>query len=33
VRIVFEQAESKNRIHIAESPARYRTKRTATKRT
>ena len=32
VRIVFEPAESKNRVHIAESPARYRTKRTKTKR-
>src|ERR1700693_4142249 len=32
VRIVFEPAESKNRVHIAESPARYRTKRTKTQR-
>jgi len=32
VRIVFEPAGSKNRVHIAEAPARYRTRRIKTKR-
>jgi transcriptional regulator with XRE-family HTH domain len=33
VRIVFEPAETGNRLHVAEPPAAYRGKRTATKRT
>ena len=32
VRVVFEPVESKNRMHIDESPARHRTKRTKAKR-
>lgn len=33
VRIVFEPAETGNRLHVAEPPAAYRGKRTATKGT